>query len=401
MQAQDKPKHPKMVKTGTPGVYRKGGRYVVVFRDLKGDQRKRSARTLAEARALKSALTTDVNRSEYVAESRVTFAAYAASWIGSYGGRTARGVRPRTIRDYRRALGLDEDGQPTGTGAIAYFGRQPLGTIRPQDVKRYAETLASTGAARNTIRLALAPVRAMLADAFEEGVIRANPAARLRLGRSVATAPVKETSALTEEELTRVLAEIPAEYRLVVEFLAKTGVRVSEALPLTKADVDFGRRRVRIDRRLSEGELDAPKSKHGLRDVPLSPGLARALWTRVATADGSALLFPGEAGGTLGRSHLYRVVRAAGERAGIGWPVGLHALRHSCASIMFRRGVPKEAIRKMLGHHSWDFTASTYLHLNDDDLPETAFLDDLDEGNARATRPAETDRDETAAVEAL
>ncbi len=55
----------------------------------------------------------------------------------------------------------------------------------------------------------------------------------------------------------------------------------------------------------------------------------------------------------------------------------------------------------MLGHHSWDFTASTYLHLNDDDLPETDFLDALDEGNTRATRPAETGRDAAAAVEAL
>jgi hypothetical protein len=34
---------------------------------------------------------------------------------------------------------------------------------------------------------------------------------------------------------------------------------------------------------------------------------------------------------------------------------------------MFRRGVPKEAIRRLLGHHSWDFTAGTYLHLDDDD----------------------------------
>jgi len=134
----------------------------------------------------------------------------------------------------------------------------------------------------------------MLADAFEESVIRANPAARLRLGRAVASAPVKETNALTEEELARVLAEVPEEYRPVVTFLAKTGLRVSEALPLTKADVDFGRRRVRINRRLSEGELDAPKSRNGIREVPLSSGLARSLWTRVATADEGVLLFPGE-----------------------------------------------------------------------------------------------------------
>jgi hypothetical protein len=44
---------------------------------------------------------------------------------------------------------------------------------------------------------------------------------------------------------------------------------------------------------------------------------------------------------------------------------------------MFRRAVPKESIRKMLGHHSWEFTAGTYVHLNDDDLPDGDVLADL------------------------
>jgi hypothetical protein len=44
---------------------------------------------------------------------------------------------------------------------------------------------------------------------------------------------------------------------------------------------------------------------------------------------------------------------------------------------MFQRGVPKEAIRRLLRHHSWDFTAGTYLHLDDDDLPDGAVVDDL------------------------
>lgn len=39
--------------------------------------------------------------------------------------------------------------------------------------------------------------------------------------------------------------------------------------------------------------------------------------------------------------------------------------------------MPKEAIRKLLGHHSWDFTAGTYLHLDDDDLPDGAVVGDL------------------------
>jgi integrase len=227
------------------------------------------------------------------------------------------------------------------------------------------------------------PRKALLATAHEEGLIRSNPAAGLRLGRTVAASPVKETHALNEQQVVQVLAEVPEPYRLLFEFLGQTGLRISEALALTKGDIDFGRRRLRVERRLYEGRLDAPKSRHGIRTVPLSPGLARALWTQLATLDDEAVVF-----GPLDRTRLYRVVRAAGERAGIEWPVGLHTFRHSCASIMFRRGVPKEAIRRLLGHHSWEFTAGTYVHLDDDDLPDGEVVGDLVADSNAAQRRA-------------
>jgi integrase len=373
----------RLVKTKTPGIYTKGNRYVVVFRDPSGKQRKRFARTAAEARTLKAALTTDVHRGDYLEQSRVSFVEYAAQWIATYEGRTARGIRPATLRAYRHELGLDEDGNPTGGGAVAYFGRMPLAAIRPQDVKAYAAQVAARGVARNTVRLAVAPVKAMLATAHEEGMIRSNPAAGLRLGRTVAQAPVKTVHALSEDELVRVLEEVPERHRLLVETLAQTGLRISELLALTKADIDFGRRRLSVSKRLSRGELDAPKSKNGVRVVPLSPGLAQRLWKRLVTLPEEALVFAGDDGTPYDRTSLYRVVNAAGERVGIEWPVGLHTFRHSCASIMFRRGVPKEAIRRLLGHHSWDFTAGTYVHLDDDDLPDGAVVGDLVAG----TRP--------------
>ena len=97
-----------MRKTNTPGIYKRGSRYVVVFRDPQGRQRKRAARTLAEARELKATLTADISRGEYRAFSRVTFADYAAEWIESYQGRTSRGIRPETLADStsRRSSGM-------------------------------------------------------------------------------------------------------------------------------------------------------------------------------------------------------------------------------------------------------------------------------------------------------
>ena len=58
-----------------------------------------------------------------------------------------------------------------------------LAAVRARELKDYARHLASQGLARNTIRIALAPVKTMLATAAEEGLIRSNPAAGLRLGR--------------------------------------------------------------------------------------------------------------------------------------------------------------------------------------------------------------------------
>src|SRR5215218_2405613 len=90
------PSSRRLVKTKTPGVYQRGSGYVVVYRDPSGRQRKRAARTLAEARALKSSLATDVRRGEWREQSRVTFAEYGVEWIETYAGRTTRGFRENT-----------------------------------------------------------------------------------------------------------------------------------------------------------------------------------------------------------------------------------------------------------------------------------------------------------------
>jgi len=374
----------KLVRTSTPGIYKKGSRYVVTFYDQAGKQRKRSAHTLRDARTLKALLSAEVARGEYLAEARITFADYAATWVATYDGRTARGIRPGTLNAYRDALGLDAERLPTGRGAVAYFGRMRLASVRARELKEYARHLADQGLARNTIRIALAPVKAMLATAAEEGLIRSNPAAGLRLGRLEGAAPASPGRALSEEEVMKVLAEMPVRYRSLVEFLVQTGIRISEAQALSKADVDFDRRRVRITKRLYQGGLDAPKSRNGLREVSLSPAMANRLQEQLAAAPDDTLLFSTRAGTAIDRSKLYRAVRAAGLRAGIEWPVGLHTLRHTCASIMWRRGVNREQIRRMLGHHSWDFTASTYIHLGEHDLPDGAILGDL-VANRRAT----------------
>ncbi len=93
----------KLEKTRTPGIYRRGGRYVFSYR-VDGKQRWESCRTIDEARRLKAARATDIERGEFEPRSRVTLHEYACEWVERYQGRGRRGFREGTRADYRRQI---------------------------------------------------------------------------------------------------------------------------------------------------------------------------------------------------------------------------------------------------------------------------------------------------------
>jgi len=365
----------RLVPTATPGIYKRGGRYVVRYRDPQGKQRQRSARTLAEARALKAALTADVARGEHRELSRISFDEYVAEWARTYTGRTGSGVRPETLREYRRDLELF---------AVPRFGRRRLSEIDPRDVKGFALHLAEDkGLSPASVRNVIAPLRALLATAVEEGLIRSNPAAGLRLpSRRSAPgedAPEEQTKALTTTELKRLIAETPEGWqRLFVQFVAATGLRISEAIALRWRHIDFDRGRVLVRERLYEGRLDAPKSRFGRRDVPISAGMATRLRShRLASrhsVDDDYVFCTLRGTAHRPENLLRRVLKPAARRADVPW-VAWHALRHTCASNLFTGGANAKQVQVWLGHHSPAFTLATYVHLMPDDLPDAALLD--------------------------
>jgi hypothetical protein len=99
-----------MEKTRTPGIYKRGSRYVIAYR-ADGKQRYESFRTLDEARRAKAARTTDIQRGEHQEQTRVTLCEYALGWVERYQGRGRRGFRdphpqriPQTTRTVRLPL---------------------------------------------------------------------------------------------------------------------------------------------------------------------------------------------------------------------------------------------------------------------------------------------------------
>jgi integrase len=356
----------RLEKTTTPGIYRRGNRYVVTFRDQHGTPRKKSAATLAQARDLKAAVTTDVRRGDYQPQTTIAFADYVKEWISTYQGRTSRGIRPETLLDYKADLTRD---------AIPFFKGFQLHQIQPRDLKRYAAHLAARGLAPSSVRSIIAPLRALLATAYEDGLIRNNPASRLRLAQPSQHQTREHRKALSEHELHHFLSCVPAEWRLFFELLAHTGLRISEAVALHWDDIDLETRRLEVKRRYYRGRIDTPKSDYGLRTIPLAPNLAHSLQRRRATRPEGALIFPSQAGTYLEPSNLRRrVLDPATKNAGLSW-VGFHSFRHTCATTLFNHGLNLKQVQTWLGHHSAAFTLATYIHLLPDQLPNPDFLD--------------------------
>ena len=377
-----------MEKTSVPGIFKRGGRYVVTFRDANGKPRKRSAGTLAEARRVKAAVTTDLARGEFREQSSITFEQYARIWARTYTGRTVRGIRPETLADYLREFELR---------ALPRFGSRRLGEIEPRDIKLYAADLEASGLRPATIRQAIAPVRAMLATALEEGVIRSNPASGVRIAVPRTTPDRLDddddrAKALTEVELHRLLASVPGPYRDFVSFVAQTGMRISEAIAIRWSDVDLDRGRVQVRRRWYRGAYAPPKSFYGRRSIPLSPGMLVALegLRSLATSERD-LVWRNRSGGPLDPSNLAtRMLKPAAAAAGVPW-ASWHTLRHTCGSLLFRHGANAKQVQAWLGHHSPAFTLAVYVHLLDDDAPDASFFDAItspSEGTLVATSVA-------------
>jgi integrase len=113
-------------------------------------------------------------------------------------------------------------------------------------------------------------------------------------------------------------------------------------------DVDFGARRLSVERQLYRGKVRKPKGGK-TRRIPLSRELAQALWTRQGGEE--ELLFTSERGKRVDQSNLMRrVLKPAAVRAGLGswvkgrdglraktW-VGHHTFRHTAATTLFRSG---------------------------------------------------------------
>ena len=194
-----------------------------------------------------------------------TFKQFADSFMDSY---SKLNHKESTQDSYRDVLRLHIN---------PVFGDKRLSDIERKDIKAFIVSKQAGGLSANTARIILSYFSAILAEAVDDELINANPATGVR--KVIGKNDTPEISPLTAAELNHLLETVknhfPNQYTLLL-LLARTGMRIGEALSLRWGDIDFNDRFIEVKRSVVRGRVSTPKSRKSRR-VDMSPQLTEAL----------------------------------------------------------------------------------------------------------------------------
>lgn len=211
-------------------------------------------------------------------------------------------------------------------------------------------------------------LKACIADLLDEKIIEQDPTRKaiVKYKESVKKKD-KFLSQFETQCLIRTLelnGEINIDY--LIFLLIKTGLRYSEAIAVTPSDFNFDSQTLSVNKTwdYKHGGGFAPtKNPSSIRKIQLDWQTARKMMTVLEKIPSDKPLF---IYGT-NKENLYSSVvmdRLSKKCTEAGIPcVGIHALRHTHASLLLASGVSVPSVSKRLGHANMDTTQRVYLHI--------------------------------------
>ena len=241
----------------------------------------------------------------------------------------------------------------------------------------------ASGLSARTVQYARAILRMMVEHAVRRGILARNVVA-------LTDAPHVdkfEAAALTPGQARQLLETARGDRLDTLYRVALTlGLRRGEAIGLRWTDIDWDRKTMRISRQITpignKSHIGDPKSKAGIRAIPLPGALVAALREhqqrqeterQAASArwQDAGYIFTNTRGGYLQPAYVLRAFHDLLDRAGLP-RMRFHDLRHSCASLLAAQGVPARVAMQILGHSNISMTQETYTHVFDEGLRDAA-----------------------------
>lgn len=266
------------------------------------------------------------------------------------------------------------------------IGKCLIQTVTEDDVQALISSMTQQSYSFSTIKKVYEFINGMYKHYRTRTHSTLDPCANVKLPRN----DPGEMKYFSPDEVDRIIIEatsvnangIPY-HRLgsAIIVLLYTGLRVSEFLALTWDDVDFDSKVVRItknavqvkNKNAAQNEpkyqmlvQNSTKTKSGNRIIPLSQKALDAFADLkkitgdeqyVATSVNHNLLPPYQ---------INKMFNKVLDNAGInkdGQRFGVHALRHTFATMLFRNGCDVKIVSELLGHSSVKITQDLYIHV--------------------------------------
>lgn len=257
-----------------------------------------------------------------------------------------RGRSPNTIAAYRRDL----------RAYVEWLGERQLGDVSPADIEAFVGDQRRIGKAPASVARGLVAIRSLhrfLADEIGAG---RDPAVVVDVPR----VPKGLPKAICEDDVASLIGAVVGwdprarRDRAILEVLYGTGMRISELVGLSLSDLDLDGGLVRA---FGKGAKERIVPLVGMANRAMGEWLGPSgrgamepeRWARRGDAEA---VFLNARGGRLTRQGAWLVVRAHGDRVGLGDRLTPHVLRHSCATHLLDHGADIRVVQELLGHAS-------------------------------------------------
>ncbi len=272
-----------------------------------------------------------------------------------------------------------------------YIGYIPINEVSVHDVQSMINALSETDLSYSTIKKAYEAVNSVMKVYRVRTQTALNPCEGVLLPKrkEKEISDIKyfkeEEIKLIENEATRKYSNGRDVYRLgySIILLMYTGMRVGEMLALTWDDIDFENKTITVNKNAvaatEDGERkmnvqDSTKTKKSTRIIPMTSKAMEALrYIKNITGDNdyvissknNKLIHP-ENINRMFHSILVNVgiMKPKAERREDDVSYGVHTLRHTFASLLFKNNCEIKVISEILGHADTKITENIYIHLS-------------------------------------
>lgn len=304
-----------------------------------------------------------------------TVAEYAQEWLAGVELKAERSGKHATSARYEIIVRKH---------IVPHWDARRLASLTDRDGRQLLRTWAQSGMARATADMHYNVLRQLLSAAKDDGYLSHIPLPPLTsvFESKPKAKPVRVVpSAELAELLTVAESKAPEPYAALFLVLARTGMRLGEALALQWDNVNLFAGS--LDVVASYGKFGLSTTKTGQhRTIPLSP-LTTAVLKRVQTHQRTTAMAAGRdtpawvfTAADLVHITEYRA-RAWWQRClkAVGcYGYRLHDLRHTFATTMLQ-AEPIHVVQALLGHATATQTLNTYGHVMPGHVPDMAALD--------------------------